>query len=139
MKWIVSSFVFFALFIGTLVFISMKQEISLVSKSYYEEELKHSEKMQRVNNANALPGKPMLSFEGNKVKVSFTQFNQIEKGKLSVQRPSQAALDFHFEVPASLEVDQYFELKHWKQGLYRVSFSWSANGQEYFVEKLLVL
>jgi hypothetical protein len=130
---------FFALFIGTLVFVSMKQEISLVSNTYYEDELKHSEKMQRVSNANALNSKPALSFEGNQVKVSFDQFNQIENGKLTVQRPSKAGLDYQFNVPAGSEPIQVFELKKWEQGLYRVGFSWSLNGQNYYVEKLLVL
>lgn len=139
MKWIVGSFVFFALFIGVLVFVSMKQEVSLVSKNYYEDELKHSEKMQRVSNANALESKPELSFEGNKVKVSFSDFNRIANGKLTVQRPSTAALDYQFEVPAGSSVNQFFELKKWEQGLYRVSFTWSVNGQDYYVEKLLVL
>ena len=139
MKWIVGAFIFFALFIGALVFVSMKQEISLVSNTYYEDELKHNEKMQRVSNANALNSKPTLSFEGNHVKVSFDQFNQIENGKLTVQRPSKAALDYQFDVPAGSEPIQVFELKKWEQGLYRVSFSWSANDQNYYVEKLLVL
>jgi hypothetical protein len=139
MKWIWGSFIFFALFIGTLVFVAMKQEVSLVSKNYYEEELKHSEKMHRVSNANALAAKPELAFEGNKVKVSFVQFSQIENGKLTVQRPSKAALDYQFEVPAVSDSNQYFELKNWEPGLYRVSFSWSANGQDYYFEKLLVL
>ena len=139
MKWIVTAFVLFALFIGTLVVVSMKQEVSLVSKDYYQDELKHSKKMQRMNNANALVAKPELSFEGNKVKLSFDQLNAIEKGKLTVQRPSRAALDFQFEVPASSTPSQYFELKQWEQGLYRVGFAWTANGSEYYVEKLLVL
>lgn len=139
MKWILTSFILFALFIGTLVVISMKQEVSLVSKDYYQDELKHSEKMQRMNNANALAAKPELSFEGNKVKLSFDQFNTIENGKLTVQRPSRAALDFQFEVHPASAQSQYFELLNWEQGLYRVGFAWSANGAEYYVEKLLVL
>ena len=139
MKWITLSFILFALFIGTLVVVSMKQEVSLVSKDYYQDELKHSEKMQRMNNASALVAKPELSFEGNKVKLSFDQFSAIENGKLTVQRPSQAALDFQFEVQSGSAPSQYFELQQWEQGLYRVGFAWSANGSEYYVEKLLVL
>lgn len=139
MKWIWGSFIFFALFIGTLVFVAMKQEVSLVSKNYYEEELKHNDKMHRVSNANALEAKPELSFEGNKVKVSYAQFSQIENGKLTVQRPSKASLDYQFEVSTVSDSNQYFELKNWEVGLYRVGFSWSANGRDYYFEKLLVL
>ncbi|HNR73910.1 MAG TPA: FixH family protein [Cyclobacteriaceae bacterium] len=139
MKWIWGSFVLFALFIGTLIFIAMKQEVSLVSKNYYEDELKHSEKMQRQSNVNALASKPELSFEGNKVKITFSQFNQIENGKLTVQRPSKEALDYQFEVPAISDSNQYFELKNWEAGLYRIGFSWKAGGKEYYFEKLLVL
>jgi hypothetical protein len=138
MKWILTSFILFALFIGTLVVISMKQEVSLVSKDYYQDELKHSEKMQRMNNANALAAKPELSFEGNKVKLSFDQFNTIENGKLTVQRPSQAALDFQFEVHPD---PRQASTLNCKMGARFVSCRFCVVSQwsEYYVEKLLVL
>ncbi|MBN8577191.1 MAG: FixH family protein [Cytophagales bacterium] len=139
MKWIIGAFVFFALFMGVLVFLAMRQEVSLVSKTYYDDELKHSDKMLRISNANALPAKPELSFEGNRVKLSYMQLSQVENGRLTVQRPSKAALDYQFEVKPTAASSQQFELKAWEPGLYRVDFSWSVNGQEYYVEKLLVL
>jgi hypothetical protein len=36
-KWIIVSFVLFAGFIGTLVTVCVRQDISLVSKDYYKE------------------------------------------------------------------------------------------------------
>jgi hypothetical protein len=38
-KWIVVSFLLFAGFIATLVTICMKEDVGLVSSSYYDEEL----------------------------------------------------------------------------------------------------
>ena len=40
-KSIVLSFILFAAFIGTLVTVCIRQDISLVSKDYYEEELQY--------------------------------------------------------------------------------------------------
>jgi len=139
MKWVVIAFVFFALFIGTLVVISMRQDIGLVSKNYYQDELKHGEKMIRQTNASLLKEQPILTFENNSVKVVYPLLTTIETGELRVQRPSNELLDQQFEITAGGKDIQSFELKVWEKGLYRVSFTWKMEGKEFYVEKLMVL
>lgn len=139
MKWVVTAFIFFALFIGTLVVISIRQDIGLVSKNYYQEELKHGEKMIRQTNASLLKEQPILTFENNSVKVAYPLLSTIEAGKLSVQRPSDERLDQQFEIMVGSTDSQSFELKVWEKGLYRVSLMWKMEGKEYYVEKLMVL
>jgi hypothetical protein len=139
MKWIVAAFVFFALFIGTLVFISMRQDIGLVSKNYYQDELKHSEKMAKQENASQLSEQPQMTFENNSVKIVYPLFSTIESGELKVQRPSDERLDQQFEISAGGGDSQSFELKVWEKGLYRVSLTLTMEGKEYYFEKLMVL
>jgi len=139
MKWVVAAFVFFALFIGTLVVISIRQDIGLVSKNYYQDELKHGEKMAQQANANQLSEQPEITFENNSVKVVSPLFSTIESGKLKVQRPSDERLDQQFEISAGGGASQSFELKVWERGLYRVSMTLKMDGKEYYFEKLMVL
>ncbi len=139
MKWVITAFIFFALFIGTLVVISIRQDIGLVSKNYYQDELKHGEKMIRQTNASQLTEQPRLTFENNSVTVAYPHLSTIESGELRVQRPSDERLDQQFEITAGEQDSQSFELKVWEKGLYRVSLTWKMEGKEYYVEKLMVL
>lgn len=138
MKWVVIAFVFFGLFIGTLVIITMREDISLVSKAYYEDELNHSEKMARQANAAALAEQPQIMVENRKVKVTHSRLAGFEKGKLMIQRPSDARLDQAFEV-SQVDTIQYFSLAVSEPGLYRATLTWSMDGKDYQFEKLIVL
>ncbi len=139
MKWVVVAFVFFGLFIGTLVVICVREDINLVSADYYQQELNHQNKITQQENANQLAEKPQLSFENNSVKLLFPFSSSIEKGELSVMRPSDDRLDQHFELNAMEGDSQLFPLKVWEKGLYRVSLTWSMEGKDYYFEKILVL
>lgn len=58
--WIVVSFVLFAAFIGTLVAVCLREDISLVTKDYYQEELAYQDQIQRLNNVAELKEKPVI-------------------------------------------------------------------------------
>ncbi len=139
MKWVVVAFVLFALFIGTLVVISVRQDVSLVSKNYYQDELRHSEKMTKQVNTSELSEQPQITFEENSVEVMYPLLSNFESGQLMIQRPSDARLDQQFEIQSGVGDTQVFELKVWERGLYRVSLTWSMEGKEYYFEKLMVL
>ena len=53
-KSIILAFVLFAGFIATLVVVCVREDISLVSKDYYKEELLYQDQIQRLNNASQL-------------------------------------------------------------------------------------
>ena len=115
MKWVIGAFVFFGLFIGTLVVISVREDVNLITKDYYQEELNHQAKITRQQNANQLEEKPQLSFENNAVKLLFPLSSSIEKGELRVMRPSDDRLDQHFELNAMEGDSQLFMLKVWEK------------------------
>jgi len=139
MKWVVAAFVFFGLFIGTLVVICVREDINLVSKDYYQQELNHQAKMTQQGNTNQLAEKPQLSFEDHAVKLVFPFSSSMEKGVLHVVRPSDDQLDQHFELSAMEGDSQSFPLKVWEKGLYRVSLTWTMEGKDYYFEKVMVL
>ena len=137
MKWIVSSFIIFALFIGTLVFVCVRQDISLVSANYYQDELVHQGKMDKQRNMLELSNQPVIQLEDHQVKIYYSQLSKLTKGELRLTRPSDSKLDQRFKLTQNEE--QHFQLSVSEKGLYRVTLQWSMDGKDYYYEKLMVL
>ncbi len=138
-KWIVVAFVLFAGFITTLVTVCMRADVNLVSKSYYQEELRHQDKMNKVRQTSSLTTLPNLTATEGKIKLHYTDFAKVEGGSLKVVRPSDPSLDQHFDLSVWNSETQEYELAHWSRGLYRLTLEWTMNGTEYYLEKTVVL
>jgi hypothetical protein len=137
MKWVVSAFIGFALFIGTLVFICVRQDINLVSVNYYQEELVHQQKMDCQRNMLELKDEPIIVLENEQVKLTFAPLSKLAKGELRLTRPSDAKLDQRFRLNQNTQ--QNFFLSKSEKGLYRVMMKWTMGGKDYYFEKLMVL
>lgn len=136
-KWIFVSFVAFAGYIGTLVVITMREDVNLVSREYYAEELAYQEKLDRKENANALPQKPTIKFSGSEVIVTFDPSVSFDNGVVILQRPSDSSMDLKFPLQPGVHEQRYTTDKL-KTGLYRASVTWNAQGKGYYVEQLIV-
>jgi len=138
-KSITLSFILFAVFIGTLVFICMRQEVNLVSADYYSRELSHGKKMDAERNAGALKDQPQLAFLNNQLVVKWNQLSRIEEGELQLLRPSDPDLDRTFHIAKGItDSSVSFPIEKSSSGLYRVRFSWKMEGTEYLVEHALI-
>ena len=138
-KSIVLSFILFGVFIGVLVGVCMRQDVPLVSKQYYQDELKFEDQIGRVNNTNALTSQPSIVLEGQSLRVTYEHFADIANGKLKLVRPSDASLDREFEVLSRTDSQQVFVLDNLKKGLYHAQFSWKQDDKEYYLEKTIIL
>lgn len=139
-KGIIAAFVFFAIFIGVLVAVTMREDIGLVSKNYYAEEIEYQEQLDRKNNAERLENKPEISIEENQLlKVYFPSVSMVEGGEVKLFRPSEDKLDQRFELRASSDSVQVFSINPLKKGSYRIKLKWAMEGKEYYIEKLVVI
>lgn len=138
-KWIVVSFISFALFIGALVVVCVRQDINLVSKNYYQEELVHGEKMEQIRNTNLLDEQPDIKVNGNQIELQFKRLQEVENGQVLFMRPSDAGLDQVFKVEPSQGTILRFETSDFEVGQYRARFKWTMEGKEYFFEKIIVI
>ena len=138
-KWIIVSFVLFAAFIGILVVICVRQDISLVSKNYYQEELAYQQQIDRMNNTTRLDEKPVIAITGHALEIQFSQFNNLEGGEVNVFRPSDLCFDKQFILYTSTETTQRFDISSFPKGMYRVKMRWSMKGKEYYVEQVIIL
>ncbi len=136
-KWIVVAFVFFALFIGVLVVITMREDVNLVAVDYYQQELVYQDQIDRLTNTNALPNRPVVEIqEGKYLNVYFPDMN-VEQGKIHLFRPSDARLDQHFVLRSSADSVQQFNLKVLDKGMYKIKVEWSMEGKGYFIEEII--
>jgi hypothetical protein len=138
-KWIVVAFVFFAIFIGTLVTVCVKQDINLVSKSYYNDELKYQEQIGRITNTNKLSLKPTIVKIENSVRVQFDDQYKIQNGELKLFCPSDPTMDKEFNFSSTSGNEQLFEINSLQRGMYKARLRWTMNDKEYFLEEIIYI
>jgi hypothetical protein len=138
-KWIVVAFILFAVFIGTLVAICIKQEVNLVSKNYYQDELAYQNQIERISNANHLAQKPRITKADGKLQISFANDTKVEKGELKLFCPSNPRMDRNYTISATLGNTQLFEINALKPGMYKAKLIWTMEGKEYFLEEAIYI
>ena len=138
-KWIVVAFVLFGAFIATLVTVCVKQDISLVSKSYYKDELDYQTQIVRINNADQLASKPVIAKAGDGLTIQFGADVTVANGELKLFCPSDPNMDKSFLLSLDIENRQSFDVSALKPGMYKAKLLWSMNGKEYFMERVIYL
>jgi hypothetical protein len=135
-KWIIVAFIVFAAFIGTLVAVCMREDISLVSKDYYKEELAYQDQITRINNAAELTRKPTIKIVESKfLEVTFNQDIPIERATLKLFCPSNPARDKTFQLSENNR--QLVELTDIHNIMFKSMLMWKMNGKEFYTEEVI--
>jgi hypothetical protein len=138
-KSIVLAFVLFAIFIGVLVTVCVRQDISLVTRDYYKEDIDYQSQMDRQRNTEQLSQKPKIDLVDNQsLRVAF-DFSQFDAGKLVFYSPSDISEDKTFKLEATSSPFQIFSLGSPRKGNYRIKMTWSENGKEFYFEKSIYI
>lgn len=138
-KGIVVSFILFAVFIGVLVAVCVRQDISLVATDYYRQELDYQKQIDREKITQALTVKPDISIDNNSLVVSFKDFNRLQTGELKLFRPSNAGSDFVVELKPTADSVLTFDVQNRERGMYKAQLKWSMSDQDYYLEKIIYL
>lgn len=138
-KSIVLAFVLFALFIGSLVVVCLRQDIPLVATDYYQQELRFQTHIDQVKNTNQLSEKPSIEIVGNGVEIKFSRLPDITDGELELFRPSDERLDKRFKLDPGAGSTQRFNTSAMPGGMYKARMRWSMDGKDYFMENVVYL
>jgi len=138
-KGIVISFILFALFIGGLVAICVRQQIGLVSKDYYSQELRYQEQIDQIASASALADKPTVVTGNGVVELRYSHLDAIESGNLRLVRPSDEAFDRSFEVVTTPDSVAQFDVTALPAGKYIVNFTWRMEKRSFLLLETIVL
>ncbi len=137
-KWIVVSFILFAVFIGTLVTVCVREDVNLVSKDYYKEELAYQDQIQRLNNTEKLLQKPIVKvIKNNLLHVEFMQTQEIQSSELKLFCPSNPKMDKNFKFNTSKDGSQLIDLRGLQSGMYKAKLLWTMDGKEFYIEEII--
>ena len=140
-KRIAMLYIGFVALIVVMITMSMRQKVELVSDDYYDRELAFQEKIDEMNNANALPEKIIHSITDNSFLIVFpSQFKtNVVEGEILFFRPSDASKDFKSAIQLDGDAKQLIDRKNLSKGMYKMQIYWKANGTAYFVEETIVI
>lgn len=140
---IILTYVTFMVFFLGFLFFSMTQRVDLVEEDYYEQELKHQQRIDAVNRTQSLPVQPHWKYIPAD-RVFRLQFppelasRQVE-GTIEFFRPSDARQDFSIPLDLDAQGEQIVELRQLSSGFWRVLIEWQMDELDYFNEAEVVL
>jgi len=126
----------FVILIGTMVALTMREKVDLVSDDYYQQELKFQQKLDRENCSSSLGEQPVAKPVGKGLSIVFPaqMKGKIISGDINFFRASDASKDFKVSISADSSATQLVPAEKFVKGLYQAQLSWSAGGKNYYNE-----
>lgn len=140
---IVIAFVLFASFISYFIIkvqTDSKYDNDLVVEEYYKHDAKFGEEMVRVQNAQDLKSKPLITSTFGEINIVFPNLYSPKniKGKVSLYRPSNKKLDF--EIPISLSNSSLLIPKtNLVGGRWDINMEWQYEGKSYLTKETVYI
>lgn len=133
----------YLLFVAGIVFLVIKannQSFDLVTKDYYEEELKFQQVIDASGRTDSLSGKINVTKDNNQLIVSFPAdfINKKISGEFFLYCPSDEKKDFKnsFESDSMIWIQK---IPDGASGQYTVKLKWAVEGKSYYYEKSIFL
>jgi hypothetical protein len=130
---IAAAYLLFVAGIMFLVFKAGKQHFDLVTKNYYEEELKYQDVIDKKQNVAALSALPEIKYTKTSIAVFFPKDfeNKIITGEAYLYCPSDARKDLrkHFDLK---KLDFQWILPDSFRGMYELKLSWISGEKSYY-------
>ncbi|MBL7890274.1 MAG: FixH family protein [Bacteroidia bacterium] len=124
-----------------MVTFSMNQKIELVSSDYYAKELKYQDKINEMNNANALSDQIKHTIGASQLEIQFpVDFKDKHvAGEILFFKPSDATKDYKTPIQINADLKQTISKSLLSSGMYKMQISWTVDGKNYFNESIIVL
>jgi hypothetical protein len=144
MSWGVKITTLYLGFVGlilTLVIICMNQKVDLVSKDYYQQELKFQERIDATQNASEVAKQITFSHVDKKIIFDYEPdiLSKDFNGEIVFFRPSDADKDVKVKMNPDIDGIQLIDASSFIHGMYKVQISWKSNGKKYYKEDVLFI
>ena len=129
-------YVAFVAMIGTLVFLTMRENVDLVADDYYQRELNFQSQLDKQKAGLALAQQPTVQANASGLTVAFPAAFASSgiTGKVECYRPSDPTKDFKVDIRTDSSGTQQIARDKFEQGLYTVRLDWNAQGKAYYHE-----
>jgi hypothetical protein len=138
MNWGIRIIILYTAFIGmilTLVGLTMRQKVDLVSKDYYEQELKYQDRIDRINHTAALEQQLTWRITDSMLRIQFPRSTgAVSQGAIVFFRPSDVSCDTSINIHHDPSFMQSIPLQQFTKGYYKMQVTWNAPGGTFYNE-----
>ena len=123
---------------GFLVFKASSQKFDLVTKDYYDQELKYQRVIDQAANSSRLSAPVTVDRKEGEIKISFP--DEMKNKKKTVDFYLYYAADAKKDFRKSFELNENVlaqALPVGMKGMYELKLTWEAEGVEYYFEQKL--
>ena len=144
--WPYAIIVFCALFVaGTigLIVMACSQRVDLVSKDYYEQEIRFQGQIDRTERTRREASQAAVAYDAARqcITVSLPPGQTVGSvsGTVELYRPSQAGLDRAIKLQPDAGGVQRLDASTLAPGLWKVRVTWTAGKENYYLEQKVVV
>ncbi len=137
---LLSIIVFMALLVS-IVYVFMNQDVDLVTRDYYNKELKYQDRINKINNTTEMGKEVGILFSDNIVSLTFPDsvFSKKASGTIYFYRPSGSKKDFSVPLEVLDNNTQLVNTAALEKGLWRVKVEWGMGGKDFYTEKSIII
>jgi nitrogen fixation protein FixH len=136
---------YFIVFItGVAVFITwaVTQDMDLVRKDYYDHEILFQQQIDRQKRTAELGAQAAVNHDAARQALTVqipASHVAGASGTINFYRPSDAKLDQAVRLAPAADGTQQINVQSLRSGLWKVAVQWTADGQEYHLDRSIVI
>jgi len=136
---IVITTIIFMAYILVLVRLCMKNDIELVDKQYYKQEIEYQVQIDKIKNGRLPESQMSWQYDAaaKLIELSMNQKNAI--GTILFMRPSNGKLDKNMTIETDKNGKQLISSAWMDKGMWKVKVNWSDGQKDYFKEQTLII
>jgi hypothetical protein len=143
-SWGVGITLTYVIFISSVVGIVIYMhtiDVNLVRDDYYEQELKHQDKIDKQTRSQALSENVQVKLDSVNLNISFpSEFKSYEvDGMLTVFRPSDREMDKTIKIDCNEAMIHKIPIAQLQKGVWRIKVDWQARNNTYYDEKIIMI
>ena len=135
------TYILFVVVTLVMVFIFMNQDVSLETENYYSKGIEYQGQIDKINRTQSLPEQIGVSVASSSIDFSFPKiFSAADySGNIFLYRPNDRHKDFSVAVSPNDSNLQSISTASLEKGLWKIKVDWSAKGNSYYNEKLVMV
>lgn len=125
---------------GLLVF-ALSQRYDLVSKNYYDDEIRYQSRIDGTSRALQLGARADYNKQTKHIEIVIpsSQIGKIADGKIQLYRPSAEQMDQQFALQPNANGVQSIDTASLQPGLWKLRVSWAVSCENFFFEQKIVI
>jgi nitrogen fixation protein FixH len=140
---IVCYFIVFIACVAGFITWAVKQNMDLVRKDYYEEEIRFQQQMEKVRRTQPLQATIQVAYNTAnsvlEIRLPMAHMEEGFAGRVHLYRPSDASRDLDLPLARTADGIQRIGTSQLLAGLWKVRLNWTAKDQDYFSERSVIV